>query len=950
LPIILFESGPQEGLLVRISPGDSLLFGRDPQASIPLEDQGASRAHFRIKEHRGSFFLKDLGSTNGTRVNDVRVEDVVRLSYRDRIQVGATVATFLPEDGAPAGPDTGSAALGDEPTDGFDEEIPLSPGLPATETGAEGDDPLMGRTLGGYRILKVEGRGGMGTVYRALQISLNREVALKVLSRELTSDETFVQLFLQEARAAGQLNHPNIVQVYDVGNEEDLYFYSMEYIPLGSVEDILREEGSLSVENSTAAVLDAARGLVYAERKKLVHRDIKPENLMIGEDGLVKIADLGLAKSLAEGSGKAGSEGILGTPHFISPEQALGKEVDTRSDLYSLGASFYRMVSGKNPFSGRRVKDILRAQIHETPPSLVELDPEIPEDVSAVVDRLMRKDPAERFQSAEELVQSLEEIQRIHHYGAPRRSMAILVSTVILAAAAVVIAFIVRGTDDSPAPDPLGDREAPVTILTPSPTSEAERQALLEEKAEVAFGKVRLDEQKEGATSRVLTAYRTVGQDYTGTIWAQRALERADEVEAEIQRNERLASELADRRRGFETSATEAIASDVAQSRYAAALGLWETFPQRAEIEADPDAARRYEDLRRGVLEASTKFVAERSKEIEEALVAENVPQAWAIASALDLDASFGEGDGDLAPLRTRTRELIERVRARAASWQEARYSSDRRLFLDAFGQMQGHLMSIELAAAAESLVPLRTTLQTEPYAELLERWILLTTCARDTFGACTRALADHLVAGGEEIHLAFPGGPSDEDAILERLDPQGPTLARSVARQRVSQSYLWSDYKTEPLLLIDLLVAGARAGGIETTRIAVVAALLGLPGRSRALLGTDSPDAVEDPIRVLVLQEIEAERHYARARALFDQKQFEPALDALELLSSRYCQTRAYLSRSDGTSLLVERTSLLAVSPSPSTEDEEDGEDSAGAGKSARVVSDPGEGDGDPR
>jgi hypothetical protein len=221
---------------------------------------------------------------------------------------------------------------------------------------------------------------------------------------------------------------------------------------------------------------------------------------------------------------------------------------------------------------------------------------------------------------------------------------------------------------------------------------------------------------------------------------------------------------------------------------------------------------------------------------------------------------------------------------------------------------MQGHLMSIELAAAAESLVPLRTTLQTEPYAELLERWILLTTCARDTFGACTRALADHLVAGGEEIHLAFPGGPSDEDAILERLDPQGPTLARSVARQRVSQSYLWSDYKTEPLLLIDLLVAGARAGGIETTRIAVVAALLGLPGRSRALLGTDSPDAVEDPIRVLVLQEIEAERHYARARALFDQKQFEPALDALELLSSRYCQTRAYLSRSDGEPIPVDR------------------------------------------
>ncbi|MGH7162661.1 MAG: protein kinase domain-containing protein, partial [Planctomycetota bacterium] len=271
--------------------------------------------------------------------------------------------------------------------------------------GGEGD-PLVGKIVGGYHVREVVGRGGMGTVYKATQLSLHRDVALKVLAAELAKDVAFRNLFINEARAAGQLVHPNVVQVYDAGTEGDLSYFSMEFISQGSVEEILERRGKMPWQEAILMVLEAAHGLDYAEKKRIVHRDIKPDNLMINEDGRVKIADLGLAK---RGGGAKGDEGIIGTPHFIPPEQALGREVDTRADIYSLGATFFRMITGRTLFAGKSAKEIVLKHVNEPPPAASSLDEEISSDVDLLLAKMLAKDPAQRYGNAQALIQALEE-------------------------------------------------------------------------------------------------------------------------------------------------------------------------------------------------------------------------------------------------------------------------------------------------------------------------------------------------------------------------------------------------------------------------------------------------------------------------------------------------------------------------------------------------------------
>src|SRR6185436_5290982 len=237
---------------------------------------------------------------------------------------------------------------------------------------------------------------GMGTVYRAIQISLDREVAFKVLSPDLVKDKAFVEQFFREARAAGQLNHPHIVSVYDVGQIGDTYYYSMEFVRGGSLEDRLREEGKLPVPEVLRIALEATMALEYAESHHIVHRDIKPDNLMLAEDGRVRVADLGLALSLKSSADHKGQP-ILGTPHFISPEQALRREVDIRSDLYSLGATMYRMLAGQTVFTGTSAEEIIKKAVREEPQPLRKLNPEVPEKVAVLVHRLLEKDPADRL-------------------------------------------------------------------------------------------------------------------------------------------------------------------------------------------------------------------------------------------------------------------------------------------------------------------------------------------------------------------------------------------------------------------------------------------------------------------------------------------------------------------------------------------------------------------------
>jgi hypothetical protein len=371
---LVVEKGQSKGEFLRLKANGDIVAGREAGNALSLRDPQASRKHFRIEARLGEYKLQDLGSSNGTFVNGARVESAI-LSPGDRVAVGDTLIFFLRE------------------TD---------------EGSSERRGPLTGREVGGYRIGRVLGRGGMGTVYEAIQISLERTVALKVLSADLHQSPDFIQRFVSEARAAGRLNHANIVSVFDVGSNEDLYFFSMEYMSGGSLDDLLRVEGPLSVEDTIPLLFDAARGLEYAQKQGLVHRDIKPDNLMLSADGVVKICDLGLAIFTAR------QHEVSGSPHYIAPEQALGQEIDHRADLYALGVTWYELLCGKTPFEGRSASEIARKHVEQAPPPLAERVPGLAADVVALVERLMEKDPAKRLDSPRQLQADLAELARRH--------------------------------------------------------------------------------------------------------------------------------------------------------------------------------------------------------------------------------------------------------------------------------------------------------------------------------------------------------------------------------------------------------------------------------------------------------------------------------------------------------------------------------------------------------
>ncbi len=404
----VIEKGPWEGKETELKPGVSVTLGTDPSCTLSFPGApGVEGTHCVIRAlKQGGFGVKDLGSQEGTYVNGKRVR-VARLSPGDLLRVGSVTLEVL--DGEPEKKPI-SATSGKEARE--EEKSAPPPRRPKGKLPPRKRDlERVGTEIGGYKILEFLGRGGMGTVYRALQVSLQREVALKLLRRERTKDPAFVEDFVREARAAARFNHPNVVHVYDVGHEGDVYFYSMELMDRGSLEEELAERGKLPWEEALKVIRDAARGLRYAEEMGVVHRDIKPDNLMRNSQGMTKIADLGLAAATGETS--EGGEGeekkkIFGTPHFISPEQARGEAVDVRSDIYSLGCTFYRLVTGKTPFQGETVREILKKHFTEEPEPASQAEPSVPEAVSRVIQKMMAKDPADRHQSAQELLADLD--------------------------------------------------------------------------------------------------------------------------------------------------------------------------------------------------------------------------------------------------------------------------------------------------------------------------------------------------------------------------------------------------------------------------------------------------------------------------------------------------------------------------------------------------------------
>jgi len=266
---------------------------------------------------------------------------------------------------------------------------------------------LVKKQIGGYKLIRRIGEGGMGEVYLAEQLTMHRTVALKILHGKWADDEEFRKRFLLEARAAGKLSHQNLIQVFDVGKYQGLYYFSMEYIDGVTVDDLIRHDGPLEVDKVIDIVMQVCAALKYLQQHNIVHRDIKPANIMVTKDGQVKLGDFGFIQSVFDA--ELMQEGTtIGTPDYISPEQARGeRNLDVRSDIYSLGATVFHMLTGKTLFAGSCSK-VMRDHIETAPPKMDELRKDLPKDLVRMVKKMMEKLPIDRYQSPDEIIKDLE--------------------------------------------------------------------------------------------------------------------------------------------------------------------------------------------------------------------------------------------------------------------------------------------------------------------------------------------------------------------------------------------------------------------------------------------------------------------------------------------------------------------------------------------------------------
>jgi tetratricopeptide (TPR) repeat protein len=273
---------------------------------------------------------------------------------------------------------------------------------------AEAASPLTGsQQAGRYRITGKLGRGGMGIVYKAQDTVLDRTVAFKVLPESLKENPQALKNFLREAKSAAQLNHPNIVTVFDAGEQDGVYYIAMEYVDGNTLKEIVKHRGKISAGGITHVLAQMCEALAYAHEKKIVHRDIKTANTMWTRDRKAKIMDFGLAKVIEEVRNH--TTVVSGTPYYMSPEQTLGKNVDHRTDIYSLGVTLFELATGTLPF---REGNLPYHHVHTPPPDPLDINPELPPAIRNIINRCLEKDPADRYQSTREILSEIKVSQQ----------------------------------------------------------------------------------------------------------------------------------------------------------------------------------------------------------------------------------------------------------------------------------------------------------------------------------------------------------------------------------------------------------------------------------------------------------------------------------------------------------------------------------------------------------
>ncbi|MGH7144566.1 MAG: protein kinase domain-containing protein [Planctomycetota bacterium] len=349
-----------------------LTIGRSASNGLPLtQEDNASRNHAKIVVKNQKATLVDLDSSNGTRINGMKIKEK-ELVHGDTIVIGKSQLIFQEDE----------------------------------------KDNREGTVIAGYKLTHKLGEGGMGTVFRATQLSMDRSVALKILKKELCDSREFVKGFLREARLAGQLNHAGIIQVHEVSQYNGVIYFSMEFVEGKTAQELIEKEGKVPLGQALDIVIAVADALAYADSKGIIHRDIKPANIIVTKNNEYKLADLGLAGgNRAIGKESKRSARVMGTPNYIAPEQSENKELDIRADIYALGATFFHLLTGHPPFQGANALAIITMHHTEPRPLVRKEVPSVPKSVEAVIERMMAVDKKDRPANAKDLLDELKEIR-----------------------------------------------------------------------------------------------------------------------------------------------------------------------------------------------------------------------------------------------------------------------------------------------------------------------------------------------------------------------------------------------------------------------------------------------------------------------------------------------------------------------------------------------------------
>ena len=430
--------GPDAGLSLELT--GELEIGRDPTAGLRLADKLVSRHHARISFDADGPYIEDLGSSNGTLVNDAEISEPTRFGAGDRLLigesvfvVGSAVPEALPEPEEPLPPPPPLAPPLMPPTESAPPPAPppsappppaspgaappLAPPLRPSESSTDGPgepapaeyDPRIGTEIAGYLIEAVVGRGGMGVVYRAKDLKLGRNVALKLLTPDLAANEGFRDRFEWESKLAASIDHPNIIPLYEAGTADGLLFLTMRFVDGRDLKGLLDAEGPLPLERAVSIIGQVGGALDAAHERGLVHRDVKPANVLVRAVSGVEspdhcyLTDFGLTKDTSSTLQLTGPGEFVGTIDYVAPEQIQGLSLGGPADQYALGCVLYQCITGSQPFERDTDLDVLWAHLNEDPPLPTAIRSDLPRAIDAVLAKAMAKSPDDRYGSCGEM-------------------------------------------------------------------------------------------------------------------------------------------------------------------------------------------------------------------------------------------------------------------------------------------------------------------------------------------------------------------------------------------------------------------------------------------------------------------------------------------------------------------------------------------------------------------